>query len=70
MARKRFVLACLDCGDEYTAKNDAYPCPTCGGPGELAVSNYEDSGWGDNSDFHDEGDLDLDNLAYDPNMFD
>ena len=63
--KSKFVLACLSCGDEYTAKSELIQCPSCGGVGELTVSNYEDSGWGDNAEQEDE---DIDNLAYE--MFD
>jgi rRNA maturation endonuclease Nob1 len=65
--KSRFNLACLDCGDDFTAKNELAQCPSCGGPGELSVSNFEDSGWADSED---QEDLDVDKLSYDPSLFD
>jgi hypothetical protein len=68
--KSRFNLACLDCGGDFTAKNELAPCPQCGGPGELSVSNFDDSGWGDSDTNRDGDDIDIDNLSYDPSLFD
>lgn len=75
--RKKIHMACLNCGEEFSSYDDLTPCPSCGGNGEYTAANYsssnvkntESNGWGDDSD-HDDDDYNIDNLAYDPNMFD
>jgi len=71
MSKKKFILACLDCGDEYKAKSEFIACPACGGVGELSVSNY-DTNWGNSdSEYDNEFDgINIDNLSYDPDLYD
>lgn len=60
--RKKYILDCLSCGETYEARTDYAPCQ-CGGTGELSVQNYS------SSEYDGEEDIDLDNLVYDPNIF-
>jgi len=69
-SKKGFSMVCLECASEYKTHDEMLPCPECGGVGELAVSNYEDSGWGADSEFHeDEKNFDIGDLAYDPSIY-
>lgn len=64
--KKKIILDCLDCGEQYSSKFDYEPCVRCGGNGEVSAANFKDA----NSDDEDDGILNLDNLAYDPSIFD
>jgi len=69
--RKKYILACLDCGDEYSAKDEFFPCPQCGGTGDLSVSNYESSSFNYENEFDDyHKDIDVEHLVYDPDVYD
>jgi hypothetical protein len=69
--KSKFALECLDCGEPYKAADEFVHCPLCGGIGELSVANYEDSGWGSDSDFQEDiSDFsDMDSLVFDPDIY-